>query len=606
MGNSGPSKDAPASDPGYAEKTHEFGIALEPEVIKLCIYGLLVGFIGGLVAQGLLELIYLFTNLFFFGRWSFAIAYPVHNHLGAWVILIPPIGGLAVGLMIYYWEPTLKGHGIPEAMEAILFGHSRMRFRVGVLKPLATAFAIGTGGPFGAEGPIIQTGAAFGSIFGQITKLSPYHRRILLAAGAAAGMAATFTAPLAGILVAVELLLFELRARSFIPVALASAMATAVRVHFAGWSPLFPTPAFALRSTQELWLFALLGVIMGAVGIGMIRALFWLEDFFDHLPIRPALVWSPAIGGLLLGIIGYFYPQVFGTGYDTIRAMLNDRLTAGGLVGVSTAKFWALAISLGSGTTGGVFAPSLIVGGGLGAAYAQAWHHFLPHLVSDPALYGLIAMAAVFGGIARAPFTSIVFLFELSRNPNCLLPLIVGVMVADGFVRLFSRESIMTGKLVKRGMIVLQDYSVPVLMRARIEQVMRKDFPAIPADAEIRTVLADFSPAGAGLLPVVGKTGTLVGILEAHDLLKVETSDHHFTAGEIARQDYVLAYPGEPVDKVSREMLTKNVENVVVVERGPDRKPVGTARANDILRLRQWLVEEESKELPTQANVKRD
>ena len=200
----------------------EFGKALEPAVVKTSALALVVGFIGGLVAQGLLELIYLFTNIFFYGNWSFAHTYPVHNHLGAWVILIPPIGGLLVGIMVYFWEPTLKGHGIPEAMEAVLVGKSLVRMRVGILKPLATAFAIGTGGPFGAEGPIIQTGAAFGSIFAQVTKLTPYQRRVLLASGAAAGMAATFVAPFAGILVAIELLLFEFRARSFIPVAISS------------------------------------------------------------------------------------------------------------------------------------------------------------------------------------------------------------------------------------------------------------------------------------------------------------------------------------------------------------------------------------------------
>jgi H+/Cl- antiporter ClcA/CBS domain-containing protein len=478
-------------------------------------------------------------------------------------------------------------------MEAVLFGQSRMRFRVGILKPLATAFAIGTGGPFGEEGPIIQTGAAFGSIFGQAINLTPYQRRILLAAGAAAGMAATFKAPLAGLMVAVELLLFEMRARSFIPVAFAAASATAVRVYFAGWAPLFPTPPFQLRHMQELWLFALLGVLMGVVGLLMIRALFWLEDLFDHLPAKRALLWSPAIGALILGIIGYFYPEVFGTGYDTIHAMLNDQLTVGKLLGVSVAKFWALTISLGSGTTGGVFAPSLIIGGGIGAAYAAAWHHFLPQYISDPAFYSLIAMAAAFGGIARAPFTSIVFLFELSRNPNSLLPLIVCVMMADGFVRLFSRESIMTGKLVKRGLIVLQDYSVPVLMRARISQVMHKQFSTIPAEAELRAVVLEMAPKAANLLPVVTEDGALVGILEAHDLLQVESPDHHFKAREVARQDYVLAYPEEPVDKVSREMLTKNVENVIVVEHGAKLKPVGIARAADILRLRRWLMEEE-------------
>jgi len=571
----------------------EFGVAIEPSVVKASAYAAMVGFIAGLVAQGLLELIYLFTNLFFYGKWSFAITYPVHHHLRTWVILIPPVGGLLVGILVHFWEPTLKGHGIPEAMEAVLLGKSRVRMRVGVLKPIATAFAIGTGGPFGAEGPIIQTGAAFGSIFGQLVHITPYQRRVLLAAGAAGGMAATFVAPLAGILVAIELLLFEFRARSFIPVAISSVVATAVAVHFRGWVPLFPTPAFALTSMQELWLFALMGVVMGIIGIGMIRVLFFLEDLFDnHFPLKPAAIWAPTFGALLLGIIGYFYPQVFGTGYDTIREMLNDRLMVGQLLGVSIAKFWALVISLGSGTTGGVFAPSLIVGGGVGAAYATAWHHFIPSFVGDPAFYALVAMAATFGGIARAPFTSIVFLFELSRNPNALLPLVVCCMVSDGVVRLFSAESIMTGKLVKRGLIVLQDYSVPVLMRSRIEQVMRKEFSAIPADADLSDVVEQFSPEATGVLPVVEKDGTLVGIIEAHDLLK-ENVNHPMKAREIARQNYVIAFPGETVDKVAHEMLARDAESVVVVEEGGVARPIGIARAVDILRLRRWVLEEE-------------
>jgi H+/Cl- antiporter ClcA/predicted transcriptional regulator len=582
-------KSPPSSRTGWFK---EFGKALEPTVVMTSGLAIVVGLIGGLVAQGLLELIYLFTNIFFYGKWSFAITYPVHHHLGAWVILIPPIGGLLVGVMVYFWEPTLKGHGIPEAMEAVLVGKSLVRMRVGILKPLATAFAIGTGGPFGAEGPIIQTGAAFGSIFAQVTKLTPYQRRVLLASGAAAGMAATFVAPFAGILVAIELLLFEFRARSFIPVAISSAVATAVAVHFRGWAPLFPTPAFALKSMQELWLFALMGLIMGLIGIAMIRVLYWLEDLFDnHFPLRPRLIWAPAFGALLLGVIGYFYPQVFGTGYDTIRDMLNDRLSTGTLLGVSLAKFWALLISLGSGTTGGVFAPSLIVGGGIGAVYAQAWHHFFPNFVSPPAFYALVAMAAVFGGIARAPFTSIVFLFELSRNPNALLPLVVCCVVSDGFVRLFSAESIMTGKLIKRGLIVRQDYTVPVLMRARIEQVMRENFTTVSPDEDVRTVLREVTSEVTGVIPVVGKNGHLAGIIEAHDLLK--GVDSNLKVEDIARQDYVMARPGETVDEVTRQMVLHNVENVVVVNRDGNATPIGVARAADILRLRRWIVEEE-------------
>jgi chloride channel protein, CIC family len=566
----------------------EFGIALEPAMVKVSALALLVGLVAGLVAQGLLELIYLFTNLFFFGRWSFAITYPVGNHLGVWVILIPPIGGLLVGVMVYFWEPTLKGHGIPEAMEAVLMGQSRIRTRVAILKPLATAVAIGTGGPFGAEGPIIQTGAAFGSIFGQFMKLTPYQRRVLLAAGAAGGMAATFTAPLAGVLVAIELLLFEFRARSFIPVAIAAAMATAVRVYFVGWAPLFPTPSFQLTSMQELWLFALLGILMGVVAICMIRVLFWLENYFDHFFLKPSAIWAPVAGALILGILGYFYPQIFGTGYDTIRDMLNDRLTVSKLLGVSLAKFWALVISLGSGTTGGVFAPSLIVGGGIGGAYATACHHFLPHLVSDPALYALVAMAAVFAGIARAPFTSIIFLFELSRNPNAILPLVVCCMISDGFVRLFSSESIMTGKLVKRGLIVLQDYSVPILMRSRIEAVVRREFTPIPADANIQSVLSSFRNGNAGAVPVVEQDGSLLGVIEAHDLLR--ELNNPMKVREIVRNDFVLAHPGDTVDKVTREMISRNADSVVLVE---NARPVGVASATDVLRLRRWIMEEE-------------
>ena len=588
-----------------SSKKGEFGVALEPQVIKITLLAMSVGLVGGLVAQGLLELIALFTNIFFYGRFSFANSSPAHNHLGPWVILIPAIGGLIVGLMIHFWEPTLKGHGIPEAMESVLFRHSRMRLRVAILKPLATALAIGTGGPFGAEGPIIQTGAAIGSLFGQAIGLTPYYRRVLLASGAAAGMAATFTAPLSGILVAVELLLFELRALSFIPVALAAAVATGVRVHFAGWAPLFPTPAFRLTGMKELWLFALLGLIIGVVGVIMIRVLSWLEDLFDDLPIRGALIWSPVIGALILGVLGYFYPQVFGTSYDTIRDMLNDRITTHQLLGISFAKFSALVISLGSGTTGGVFAPSLVVGGGIGASYAVAFRHVFPGVVSDPAFYALIAMAALFGGIARAPLTSIVFLFELSHNPNALLALIVCVMISDGFVRLCSRDSIMTVKLVKRGLIVLQDYSVPVLMRARMDQVMRREFNIIQGEDELRTVLQSFIPDNLGLIPVLEADGALIGIVEPHDLLRNEPPDHHFRMRELARQDFVLAYPGESVDRVHREMMLKNTENVVVVHPDNKRKPIGIARANDILQLRRWLMEEETQEQRTGAAARR-
>ena len=273
-------------------------------------------------------------------------------------------------------------------------------------------------------------------------------------------------------------------------------------------------------------------------------------------------------------MIGYFYPQVFGTGYDTIRDMLNDRLGTHALLGISAAKFAALVISLGSGTTGGVFAPSLIVGGGVGAVYAQAWHHFFPHFVSDPAFYSLVAMAAVFGGIARAPFTSIIFLFELSRNPNALLPLVVCCVVSDGFVRLFSAESIMTGKLIKRGLIVRQDYTVPVLMPGRVEEVMRKNFTTIKAEDLVEVIRRNISSEQTGIIPVVEQDGGLAGMLESHDLWK----DKHTGSKvrQIMRRDFVTAYPGDRIEDVAQELATVNAENIIVLENAKSMRPIGT------------------------------
>ncbi|MGH9473099.1 MAG: chloride channel protein [Terriglobales bacterium] len=523
----------------------QFGEALSPHTITISFYAVMVGLVSGLVALGLLRLIYLLTGFFFHGQLSWADWSPVGNHLGGWVILIPVIGGVLVGLMIHFWEPTLKGHGIPEAMEAVLMDKSIVRGRVAILKPLATALAIGTGGPFGAEGPIIQTGAALGSLFGQRLKLSAYDRRVLLAAGAGGGMAATFMAPLAGLLVAIELILFEFRARSFIPAALAAAAADAVAVHYRGSGPMFPTPLFMLRSMDELWLFALLGVICGLVGLAMTASLFWLDDVFGRLPLRPVAVWAPAVGALALGVIGFFYPQVFGTSYDTIRVMLNGSLPSTTLLQVSGAKFLALVISLGSGTTGGVFAPSLVVGGGIGAVFADGCRLLLPHAaLSPPQFYALCAMAAVFGSIARAPFTAVVFLFELSHDPQAVLPLIVCVMMADGAMRLFSADSMMTGKLAKRGLIVSQDYIAPQfqLWATYVEEIMQ---PMARAGVE-------------------GDVGTV-----------------------LASPNYVTAKPRESVAIASHRMLAQHAQYALVLGDGDPPQPIGVLRIADVLALQQ-------------------
>lgn len=564
----------------------QFGAAMKPRVVLLCIYSLVVGVIAGVVAEGVLELIYFFTNLFFSGHLSFKVVYPDDFHLGPWVILIPAIGGIVAGLMIHYWEPSLKGHGTPEAMEAVLIGHSLLRRRVGILKPISSALVIGTGGPFGAEGPIIQTGGVIGSIFGQLLKLSPYELRILLAGGAAAGLAATFLSPFAGVLLAIELLLFEFSARSFIPVAMATTVATAIAILFRGSGALFPAHPWVLKHVGELWLFGLLGILIGIVSVLLIRILFWLEDVFDRFPLKPAAIWAPTIGALIMGCIGFFFPHVFGTGYDTITNMLNNHFPPGKLVEISVAKFWAMTISLGSGTTGGVFAPSLIIGGGFGAAFGSFWKHFLPHFVSDPAAYSLAGMGALFAGTSRVPITSVVFMLELSRNSHAAMPLIVACFVADLFTRLFCPDSIMTGKLHKRGLMVFQDYSTPVLIGSQLGQVVRRHKP-ISADLTLEAAARQTSHESGEVLPVVETDGKLLGIVEAHDFLHMG-GERDLKVRDVVRKDYVVARPDELVPAVARRMLAHHADNVVVEDEG---KPEGVVRAFDLLRLQHGLAE---------------
>ncbi|MGH9446030.1 MAG: chloride channel protein, partial [Terriglobia bacterium] len=561
----------------------QFGVALKPRTLVITFYAAVVGCLAGFVAEAVLKLIYLFTHVFFQGRWSFQVAYPDQFHLGLWIILIPPIGGLVAGLTIHFIEPTLKGHGTPEAMEAVILEHSAVRLRVGILKPITSALAIGTGGPFGAEGPIIQTGGAFGSVIGGWLGLSPYERRILLASGAAAGLAATFYAPFAGILLAIELLLFEFSGRSFIPVGVATAAATVVSVGLRNWGPLFPSHMWQLRHLGELWLFALLGVLIGLLSVAMIRALSWFEDFFDRFPLKPAAIWAPVAGGVILGVIGYFFPHVLGTGYDTISGMLNNKFSADKLLEICGAKFWALVIALGSGTTGGVFAPSLIIGGGFGAAFGAFWHHLLPYYVGSSQSYALAAMGALFAGTSRVPLTSVAFMLELNHNPHALLPLIVACFLADLVVRILNRDSIMTAKLHKRGLLVPEDYSAPVLIGATIGEVVRRQKP-VPANLTLDAAAHLFSPAPSEVLPVVEPDGSLAGVIEAYDLLH-EEDRQQLLVSDVARQDYVVAQPGEAVDSVAKHMLSHRVTNAVVMEREAPAKPFGIVRSADLLRL---------------------
>ncbi len=420
-------------------------------VIPITLIAIAIGALGACVAWFLLRLIGLFTNLFYYQRFSTSFASPVGNHLGYFAVAVPVAGSLIVGLMARYGSEQIRGHGIPEAIESILMNGSRVRPRLAILKPLSAAISIGSGGPFGAEGPIIMTGGAFGSMIAQFFHFTSMERRTLLVAGAAAGMSATFAAPLASVLIGVELLLFEWKPRSAIPVALASATACAVRRWLLGGGPLFPVPPHA----EFIGALGLAGCVLAGLAAGALSALltvgvYAMEDLFKKLPIH--WMWWPAIGGVFVGIGGLIFPQALGVGYDTIGTLLRGNAALSLVAGVLLVKSAIWMISLGSGTSGGVLAPLLMMGAALGGIEST----FLPHYGAG--FWALVSMGAILGGTMRSPFTGIVFAIELTHDLNMLLPLLVACFLAHGFTVLILKRSILTEKIARRGYHLSREY----------------------------------------------------------------------------------------------------------------------------------------------------
>lgn len=426
---------------------------------------LALGLISTLVAVTLTRLIGLFTNLAYYGRFSSAFSSPAHHRLGYWSILVPIAGGLIVGVMARYGSKAIRGHGIPEAMEQVLTNESRIPARLTFLKPLSAAVSIGTGGPFGAEGPIIATGGALGSLIGQVVHTSASERKTLLAAGAAAGMTATFGTPLSAVLLAVELLLFEFKASSLIPVAFACAAAAIARLAIVGGAPVFEMARIEHTDAAAVAAYALVGAFAGFVSIYITKLVYWVEDLFDHLPVH--WMWWPAIGGLFVGVAGLISPHTLGVGYENIEHILDGSLSGKILIGFCLMKLISWSIALGSGTSGGTLAPLFTIGGGLGAACgAFLSNAFRLHSV-DIRMAALVGMAATFAGASRALFASLVFAYEATHQQSALLPLLAGCAAAYLLSSLLMRNTIMTEKIVRRGIAVPAEYSAPVFKRAQ-------------------------------------------------------------------------------------------------------------------------------------------
>lgn len=558
----------------------------------------LIGVLAGFIAYLLYDLIALFTNLTFYHVVSLHFRSPEHSTIGPWVILMPMIGGLIIGVMAKYGTPKIKGHGIPEAMEAVLTSRSRIEARVAILKPLSAAIAIGTGGPFGAEGPIIQTGGAFGSLVGQLISTTASERKVLLACGAGAGMAATFNTPIAGVILAIELLLFEFRARSFIPLVIACTLATSVRGVLFGQHSMFSMGDVDFNVPRGLPFYVLLGVICGIAAIGFTKLLYWVEDQFDRLPIDD--LWHPAIGALGLGVIGFFVPRVLGVGYDTISDILNNNVTIQLLILIAVFKALALVISLGSGTSGGLLAPMFMSSAALGGIFAMAVNAIFPGAHLSPGAFALVAMAAVFGAASRATFAFIVFAFEITRDYNAILPLMLGCVIADLIALRYLKTSIMTEKLARRGLHVPGEYEASVLHTVRLREVMHTDVQPIPAETTVADLATRIRHGDNGLrlshgLPIADASGRLAGIITQGDVLRALETDPEgrATVLEAGCPTPVVAYPDEFVHDALHRMVQHNIGRLPVVSRNDPRQLAGYFDRSNLLDAWARQIEEE-------------
>src|ERR1700684_426861 len=536
-------------------------------VLPISGLALAIGGLAAVVALALLRLIGLFTNLFYFGRWSTALVSPSGNHLGYFSVLVPIAGALIIGFMARYGSERIRGHGIPEAIEAILINGSRVEPKVALLKPISSAISIGSGGPFGAEGPIIMTGGAFGSMIAQLFHLTSAERKTLLVAGAAAGMSATFAAPGASVLLAVELLVFEWKPRSLIPVAIASATAAVCRRYLLGFGPLFPVPEHPLFiGVKGILGCVLVGLLAGVLSALLTQSIYAAEDAFHKLPIH--WMWWPAIGGLAIGLGGLVFPQALGVGYDTIGSLLQGSVTTHVILGVLLVKWFIWAVSLGSGTSGGVLAPLLMMGGGLGGLAAM----FLPN--EGAGFWPLIGMGAILGGTMRSPFTSIVFAFELTHDANVFLPLLVASVIAHAFTVLTLKRSILTEKIARRGFHLSREYAVDPLEILFVREVMRTKavvFSATTTLGELQQSLRTNHRRSQRLLPVVDTQGKLRGVLTRGDIrerIEYEGDDAlQRPLGDLVRASTVETDPGEILRVVVYRMAEKGVTRLPVVER---------------------------------------
>ncbi|WP_162427969.1 chloride channel protein [Pontibacter pudoricolor] len=534
------------------------------------------------IAKFLIYLIDLISNIAFFGEFSVEYMNPADNNLGLWVIVIPAIGGLIVGFMALYGSKAIRGHGIPEAMEQVLTNQSKINPAITYLKPLSSAIAIGTGGPFGAEGPIIATGGALGSTFGQILKITHNERKILLAAGATAGMSAIFGTPIAAIFLAIELLLFEFSPRSIIPVALACITGAAGHHLLFETGPVFPmADMVAVPSNVALAFYSIIGILIGLLSVLTTKIVYWVEDMFEKLPIH--WMWWPAMGGLAVGLVGYFAPRTLGVGYSNITDLLSGSMTMQVVLSLCLFKFLSWAIALGSGTSGGTLAPLLTIGGAIGALIGSVILYFFPESGITLPLAALIGMSAMFAGASRALLTSIIFALEATSQANALLPLLASC-AGSYLVSFFVMENtIMTEKIARRGVKTPHSYEPDILEKITVEQMITSEGLVLSDDNSIGEVREWLQKENynSNYFIISNNTGEFKGILSSSNLF----SNHHSPEsklGTLVKRKHISVAVDNSLRTAVEMMASENIDVLPVVSRD-NNNIVGILSYRDII-----------------------
>lgn len=573
---------------------------MDRRVVWLSSLSVAIGVATSLIAVALMKLIALITNAAFFGRVSLVSVNPADHQLGWYVIVIPVIGAILIGVMARYGSKAIRGHGIPEAMEQVLTNRSRIPARVTLLKPLSSAISIGTGGPFGAEGPIIATGGALGSLIGQFLRMTPNERKTLLAVGAASGMSATFGSPVSAVLLAVELLLFEFRPRSIIPVAIGTTTAAGMRILLEGSEAVFPMPDIAPVPLVALIFYVLLGGLMGVVAAGVSWAVYAVEDAFERLPIH--WMWWPAIGAVAVGVVGYFAPRTLGVGYENISAILSGRWTMWAIFMLCVMKFISWSISLGSGTSGGTLAPMFTFGGGIGYLVGASTAAVLPVAGIDARIAALVGMAAIFAGASRALLASAVFAFETTLQTNGLLPLLGGCASSYLVATLLMKNSIMTEKIARRGVRTPQELMSDPLQQVTVREIACAQVVTLTTTQTVEDVRRWFVKESRETqhqgYPIVNESGHLVGVLTRRDILSSETPSTS-PLKDLIRQPPRFVYEDCAARQAADHMINHDIGRLPVVTRDLPPRMVGIVTRSDILSGYRKRMDESTAESPT-------